>query len=596
MAKPKVGEMLLHDYILPPLLAGRYRLDVNTEVKIDGAAQPLENKLAHFDIDAPRFTLAANEVAGVFPPRNGHGPFDEAIPHLALGRRTLPWERVFAKGKETFESMPTPWMALLMFEEGECAIEVKQKIGDKLPADVVARLGVPNDLLVDTVTASRSLVVDMMPSYAELALLTHVREVNVDDRELSAGDSDGFFAVVMGNRVPQRGRKYRCCLVSIEERTDLVPERPPPRFATGVDFLNEISDVAIANAADLASAPGTIGASTRLLGSVALAGGGAAATRDRIALFEPPREREGDIRFTRDQAREQQKKRFAGPLVKSPHLVLQNASLIVLTTWVFECEGTASFRALMQALDVGMIGKPHDDGPQVTDSGHIRVEAIDRVGAPETVFYRGPLVPAPLSRDPNGPYHSADQARRVAPEVGAEDVSYACAFEVGRLVAAADARLAQELMRWRRGAYRRSVRVQHVVLVKNLLRITELIDDRFSLAAFFAVRAVARMTRGVGPLADPYDFDKLRRAPGFDPRQLQQAFSLESIEQARALLGTSAVLLEAPIAAPVLEQPQIETIDTVLRDIARLKTLQDVRDTLLGNVRSQLREFGRLQR
>src|SRR5687767_9105449 len=165
MAKPNVGEMLLHDYILPPLLAGRYRLDVNTEVKIDGAQQPLAGKLAHFDVDAPRFTLAPNEVAGVFPPRNGHGPFDEAIPHVALGRRTVPWERLFTKGKETFEGVPIPWMALLMFEEDECSVEVKQKIGDKLPADVVTRLGVPGDLLVDTVTASRSLIVDLMPSY-----------------------------------------------------------------------------------------------------------------------------------------------------------------------------------------------------------------------------------------------------------------------------------------------------------------------------------------------------------------------------------------------------------------------------------------------
>lgn len=94
MADPKVGEMLLHDYIMPPLYDGRYRLDVSTRVTVDGQPKPLENKLAYFDVDGPRFTLAAPEVAGVFPPRNGHGPFDEAIPHIALGRRTLPWEQI----------------------------------------------------------------------------------------------------------------------------------------------------------------------------------------------------------------------------------------------------------------------------------------------------------------------------------------------------------------------------------------------------------------------------------------------------------------------------------------------------------------------
>jgi hypothetical protein len=587
MAKPKVGEMVLHDYILPPLLAGRYRLDVNTEVRIDGVQQPLPNRLAHFDIDTPRFTLAANEIGGVFPPKNGHGPFDEAIPHIALGRRTLPWERLFAQGKDTFEGTPIPWMALLMFEDGECTIEVKQKIGERLPADVVARLGVPGDQLVDTVTASRSLIVDMMPSYAELGLLTHVREVNVDDRELAAGDSDGFFAVVMGNRVPQRGRKYRCCLVSIEERADLVPERPPPPSTFGVDLFGEVAGVALANAFELASTPGTVHASSR---SLAVLEGGAA--RDVHPVKHPmPREREGDIRRVAAE-----RTRFAGALVKAPQVVLQQACLIVLTAWTFECEGTASFRALMQALDVGMIGKPHDGGPEMTDSGHQRLESIDRAGAPETVFYRGPLVPAPLSRDANGPYHSADQARRVAPEVGAEDVSYACAFEVGRLSAAADARLAQELMRWRRGAYRRSVRVDNVRIVKDLVSIPEMIDDQPSLAAFFAVRTVARMARGVGPLADAYDFAKLRKAPGFDAALLQQVYSLQSVAQAQELLGTGAVLLETPLEVPRFEAPEIETIDTVLRDSVGLKVLQDTRSTLLDNVRVQLREFGRLVR
>ena len=588
MAKPDVGEMLLHDYILPPLLAGRYRLEINTEVTIDAAAQPLENRFGHFDVDAPRFTLPAHDVAGVFPPKNGHGPFDEAIPHVALGRRTLPWERLFASGKETVDGVPIPWMALLMFEDGECTIEVKQKIGDKLPADVVTRLGVPGDLLVDTVTASRSLVVDLMPSYAELGLLTHVREVNVDDRELSAGDSDGFFAVVMGNRVPQRGKKYRCCLVSIEQRTDLVPERPPARGSGGMDLFDHLSDVAVANAFELASAPGTIRASSRIPPGL-LGGGGA--VDDRMVTFDPPREREGDVRTST-----LGKERFVTGRIKSPHAVVQDASLIVLTTWVFECEGLASFRALMQTLDVGMIGKPHDGGPEMTDTGHLRVDVIDRAGAPETVFYRGPLVPAPLSRDPNGPYHSADQARRVAPDVGAEDVSYACAFEVGRLIAAADARLAQELMRWRRGAYRRAVRRDHLQLIKALARITDAIDDRLSLAALFAVRSVARMAVGAGPLADPFDFVKLRRAPGFDPAQLQQTFALRSAEEARTLLGTRSVLLEAEVPGMTVDLPPAETIDSVLRDTAGRQRLEQARDRVLENVRVHLEEFGRIER
>src|SRR5206468_2391377 len=154
--------------ILPPLSAGRYRLDVATEVAVDGTAQSLDGQRAYFDIDGPRFTLAPNEVAGVFPPRNGHGPFDEAVAHVALGRRTLPWERAFA-----------------------------------------------------------------------------------------AGDSDGFFAVIMSNRVPQRGRKYRCCLVSIEERTDLVPQVAPPWAGAAASAAAGDAQPVFENPEELYRPPGT---------------------------------------------------------------------------------------------------------------------------------------------------------------------------------------------------------------------------------------------------------------------------------------------------------------------------------------------------
>jgi len=585
MADPKVGEMLLHDYIMPPLYDGRYRLDVSTRVKVDGTDQPLENRLAYFDVDGPRFTLAAPEVAGVFPPRNGHGPFDEAIPHIALGRRTLPWERPFSAARASVEGTPLnaggtpiPWMALLIFEESECIIDTKQKISSRLPADVVARLGVPGDQLVDTVTASRDLIVDLMPSYEELALLTHVRQVNVDDRELAAGDSDGFFAVVMGNRILQRNAKYRCCLVSIEERTDLVPEHPPAPDA-GVHIVDTVgfsNEVLIETMADYSSQPGTRPeyASLSKAGmAISKAPAAVAVDKGRAAKFET----------TID-------------ISKSPYDALFQKSLILLTTWVFECTGSASFRALMQGLDVGMIGKPQASGPQMTDTGHLRVEAVNRLGAPETVFYRSPLAPMPLSRDPNGPYHSADQARRVAPDVGAEDVSYACAFEVGRLLAAADARLAQELMRWRRGAYLRSAKIDSSLMMQKFLGIAELIDNNLPLATFFATRTIGRMARGCGPLADPSELVKLAGAPGFNMDLVRQTFALETVANAQSLLGLGNSLLASNVEAPPLALGEIETLDHVLRDVVGLQRLQDVRGKMLDNVKTQLGQFGRIVR
>ena len=97
MPSPAVGEMILYDYIKPSLLDGEYRMHVETDVNLSNAPQALEARDAFFNVEGPRFALLPTEVSGVFPPRNGHGVFDGDLPHIALGRRTLPWERVLGQ-------------------------------------------------------------------------------------------------------------------------------------------------------------------------------------------------------------------------------------------------------------------------------------------------------------------------------------------------------------------------------------------------------------------------------------------------------------------------------------------------------------------
>ncbi len=85
--------MYLYDAMLPPLEAGRYRMVAEQDVERGGTELPLTGQTTYFDLECPRFTLPATDVAGVFPPRNGQGPFERELPHVVLGRRTLPWER-----------------------------------------------------------------------------------------------------------------------------------------------------------------------------------------------------------------------------------------------------------------------------------------------------------------------------------------------------------------------------------------------------------------------------------------------------------------------------------------------------------------------
>lgn len=561
MADVQLGYMVLYDYMIPPLEDGSYRLTVSTDLTIEGSAQPLAARESYFNVDGPRFTLAPSEVAGVFPPRNGHGPFDDAVPHITLYRRTLPWEReldqnnlignvsdpvtVDANGNPQQPTHDTglPWMALLLFEESEVTLLKNQPLEEVVPTPVFDRLGRPSGIRCDAVEADLFLIKSIMPSKEELQLLAHVRQVNTDDRELAAGDSDGYFAVVVANRLPTPNAKFVACLVSLEERSDLVEADPPsgvdPSLVFNVGVIEAHMSVSVKPKAMTATSKQDLVSSVpgRLAG---------------ISIFRP---------VTR---------------------------LVCLYSWRFECEGSGTFRSLMQRLDVGMIGKVASVGePALTDTAHLKVNVQDRAGVNEQVLYRGPLVPFPLTRDTLGPYHCADQARRVAPDGGTEDISYAAAFEVGRLLAAADPRLGQELMRWRHGAYRQSVQNDSV---KDL-------GSKFAMAIpgadvplppYIALNAVETIAKQPIPKSDVYGLDKLGSVPGLNPSMVQEALNLPTLEQATALVTGNRSALGTPVAPPADLPAVPQTLDEVVKDVAALNQLTEARAAFSDNIKFQL--------
>jgi hypothetical protein len=262
---------------------------------------------------------------------------------------------------------------------------------------------------------------------------------------------------------------------------------------------------------------------------------------------------------------------------------------VCLFSWQFQTIGTGTFRTLMQELDVGMIGKVKDQGhPPLTDTCHLKIELDDRAGVTEQALYRGPLVPFELTRDPLGPYHSADQARRVTPETGGEDISYAAAFEAGRLLAAADPRLAQELMRWRRNAYSASYLADSATRVQSALNLVAQIDLHVPIVPVVAASVADKVTKGAGPIADAYGLDKIKTVVGLNPAAVQSAFELPSQEAAMALLGGDAGALGAVVAAPAQTPRAPTTIDQVAADTASMDHLNRARGRILANTAQKL--------
>lgn len=460
------GQMRLYDEVRPALADDLYRVSATTA--LDRAGLAVGGAEAFFMLDGPRFALPATEVVAVHPPVNAQGAFDEVLPHVVLGRRTLPWERELDPDGVIPAAVPdvpdpeprplprngVPWLGLLLFVDDPVRREVTV-LPEPVPLSGVvtdpairARLRLSGaDPVVQAIEVDAGLLRKLAPSRDEVRLLSHVRQVNVDDRELAAGDSDGWFAVVMANRLPTPGLRHRACVVSLEQRSDVVfPVGPRPG--------------------------------------------------------DPP------------------------PPAGSKRLVL-------LYTWTFTAaparSGGGSFRELAQALDPGLFGAAT---PGVTGTGHRALTLRDRAGGEQTVWYRGPLVARPVPRDPLGPYHSADQARRISPETGAEDISYATAFDLGRLLGAADGRLAQDLMGWRRAAYRQAAR--HSVAGTVWADVPAIATPPATAVATGITAPVAltmfeRAGAGAGA-SGPADLTlsrAVRAAPGLDPQRLAAAWNLE---------------------------------------------------------------------
>jgi hypothetical protein len=223
---PAVGFIRLLDAAIPALDAGLYRLTSSLDVQQrdpGGTLSPLASpspQTMHFEVSGPRFTIDRGDVSDRQPPPDAKGAFGDRLPHIALGRRTLAWERLAPDGM--------PWLALLLFRSDEAQLATGT-LSALLPPPVIATLQGLDPFTGDpsvTVVRVKDLATfrAVLPSRKDVTLLAHVRQVNMSDTALAGPDDDGIFAVVVANRLPLSssvdGTTYLACLVSLEGRDD----------------------------------------------------------------------------------------------------------------------------------------------------------------------------------------------------------------------------------------------------------------------------------------------------------------------------------------------------------------------------------------
>lgn len=137
----------------------------------------------------------------------------------------------------------------------------------------------------------------------------------------------------------------------------------------------------------------------------------------------------------------------------------QKVRLVSLASWEFYCEApneefenvTAQLIENHQTLRL-FPNKTIDNRTVKTaiEGGYLPMKYETRQGEKTTAFYRGPLTPNIVKNQNHAPNFSAESAMIYDINTGIFDVSYAVAWQTGRLLALSDSTFSKSLLQWKK--------------------------------------------------------------------------------------------------------------------------------------------------
>ena len=371
------SDITFYDNYEAPLAAGTYRLVLQQTVNLGSDAPRHYYRDQNFEVRAPRYAIEADDIQAYFPPGGGVADYAHTLPHLVLGARNLPWERrVWSQTNE-------PWLALLLLSEQ-----------DIIDAKAVARTGTVADLLPhrpDDLNIDDSKIEDWWrPDVAGPVLLPKFRRKEDLNTPVRLLDLDlNLFRKICPS-------KKELPLLAHVRKVDVADKVPLDMVASG-----EFS-VLVANRFP------PLGANTVYL--ISLEGW--------------------------------------DELLDKPEFAPQAASrvrLITLANWSFvnDPNGHDTFGGLMQQLKKnsnlfglalnGTTGEEYVD--KALKRGYVPLDYKPVDSSPAFAWYRGPLAPQTRNRLTQTVFERADAAMIFDRNNGILDLSYASAWELGRLLA-----------------------------------------------------------------------------------------------------------------------------------------------------------------
>ena len=256
----KTGQIKFYNNYLVKLPAGDYKVSLKQSIESDGLEEKVFVREQEFEVSGPRFCLPEGEIHSVYPPPNGEEYYEGVLPQIVFRKRTLPWERS-VDSKSEKAGFEIPWMALLLFEEQELLLggqaDRKNASRTRAVSRSVEELKSPgpgylppinlNDGLADetscyTIDISKNDFLALVPKASELPYLAHVREVNTDDKEFLGMHADGWFSVILSNRLPKTPPVQQVTEGSLEEKKGLHFARNIVHLVSLEGFIGYLED------------------------------------------------------------------------------------------------------------------------------------------------------------------------------------------------------------------------------------------------------------------------------------------------------------------------------------------------------------------
>lgn len=469
------GQIQFYDNFVPPLHDGSYTITVSQTVA--GATTDTYGASQKFDVNGPRFSIDGNLVQACFPPPTHSGQFEQQLPHIVLKKRSLPWERFLNP-----DDPDAPWMAVILVNAGDGAQASAALAGDGVgsvsvtasgsgyeiaPAVSFAGGGGTGAQAFATIDATGKVVgitvTQAGSGYSSaptvrLGSTSNAVSATVGDLLNPGNDANGAPIAATGLTLnPDFDKTSDPCQIidiPVSVFTMVVPLYDPANAKDELKFAAHVRQVDTGDKAPqgMQAADGWFAVLT--------------AKRFPMAAGGQP---------TRQIAHLVSVEGFAERMSASPNWGgAAMVRLCSLASWTFTClpETGETFAQLMRDLIASednsqylmrppyrQPAAPLDGIPanaqQTLDLGYLPMPYQTRQGEYTFAFYRGPLapvVPPPFPDDP--PLNSPSAAVSYNPDWGLFDMSYAVAFQTGRLMALSDRTFGSGLLQWRREGHR----------------------------------------------------------------------------------------------------------------------------------------------